>query len=259
MLLNSKKYMNRKTFTIVTVVLFGVVLFWMTNSFSKSNKTNDNLKQIITSSNPVKLISSQEFASIAKEKDTFIVDVHTPEQTHIPGTDDFIPYDKIADNIDKLPSDKSTPILVYCRSGGMSAQASREIADLGYSNVYDLDSGTNAYKESNVSVSLLPTTHDLGTVVYGDVATTTFTLTNYAPLPLKITKISTSCGCTKASTEKEELEAYENTTVNVSFDPAVHKDDTDLGDLTRSIYIETDNPNFTNLESRITATVIKNN
>jgi len=75
--------------------------------------------------------------------------------------------------------------------------------------------------------------------------------------PLKITRVSTSCGCTKASVEKEELGAYESTTVNVSFDPAVHKDDTDLGDLTRTIYIGTDNPNYQNLESKFTATVVK--
>jgi len=72
-------------------------------------------------------------------------------------------------------------------------------------------------------------------------------------------RISTSCGCTKASAEKEELGAYESTTINVSFDPAVHKNDTDLGELIRTIYIETDNANFPNLESTITATVIKNN
>jgi rhodanese-related sulfurtransferase len=207
----------------------------------------------------VGLVSPQEFAKLAKDKDAFVIDVHIPEQTHIPETDAFIPYDQIQENLAKLPKDTSTPILVYCRSGSMSAQASKEITELGYNNVYDLDGGTSAYKESNISVSLTPEINTLGTVVYGDVATTMFALTNYTPLPLKITRVSTSCGCTKASVKKEELEAYESTTVNVSFDPAVHKDDTDLGDLTRTIYIETDNPNFPNLESMITATVVKNN
>jgi hypothetical protein len=55
------------------------------------------------------------------------------------------------------------------------------------------------------------------------------------------------------------LGAYESTTVNVSFDPAVHKDDTDLGELTRTIYVETDNPNYSDLETIITANVIKKN
>jgi rhodanese-related sulfurtransferase len=207
----------------------------------------------------VKLISPSEFAERARDENAFVVDVHTPEQTHIPGTDAVIPFDQIQTNTDKLPTDKSTPILVYCRSGSMSATAAEEIASLGFTNVYDLAGGTNAYKESNAIVSLTPDTKTLGTVVYGEVATTEFTLTNYTPLPLKVTRVSTSCGCTKASVEKEELAAYESTTVNVSFDPAVHKDDTDLGDLTRSIYIETDNPNFPNFESNITARVIESN
>lgn len=214
-------------------------------------------KKPVVKNNVVKLISPQEFTTLAKNKNAFIIDVHTPEQVHILGTDAVIPFDKIEENKDKLPTDKSTPILVYCRSGSMSTEASAEITALGYTNVYDLEGGTNAYKESNVSVFLSPESKSLGTVVYGDVVTTTYTLTNYTPLPIKITRVSTSCGCTKANVDKKELGAYESTIVNVTFDPAVHKDETDLGDLTRTIYISTDNPNFSDLESTFTATVIK--
>ncbi|PIY80334.1 MAG: hypothetical protein COY80_03425 [Candidatus Pacebacteria bacterium CG_4_10_14_0_8_um_filter_42_14] len=257
---NKGKYMD-KTKLILSIlaatILAGWGVRWVMNRSGNSLTKLTSLTSQNKQDSRVNLVSPQEFASLAKEKNAFIVDVHTPEQTHIPGTNAVIPYDKIATNIYQLPADKSTPILVYCRSGSMSGKASAEIAALGYSNVYDLDGGANAYKESNVSVSLSPATHPLGTVVYGDVATTTFTLTNYSPLPLKITRVSTSCGCTKAEVEKDELAGYESTTVNVSFDPAVHKDDTDLGDLSRTIYIETDNPNFPNLESTITATVIK--
>jgi len=249
--------MNQKIIIITIIIALGAGLFWITNRQSVQNKTTGTA--ILAKNNAVKLVSPQEFATLAKDKNAFLVDVHTPEQTHIPDTDAVIPFDQIEDNKDKLPTDKSTPILVYCRSGSMSAKASAEITALGYTTVYDLEGGTNAYKESNVSVSITPDTKALGTVVYGDVATTTFTLTNYTPLPLKIIRVSTSCGCTKASVEREALGAYESTIVNVSFDPAVHKDDTDLGDLSRTIYIETDNPNFTDLESMITATVIKKN
>jgi len=239
--------MNQKNIIITTLIVAGLGLVWFMSNPSAQNNSM------------IKLISPSEFAERVREKNAFVVDVHTPEQTHIPGTDAVIPFDRIQANKDKLPTDKSVPIFVYCRSGSMSATAAEEIAALGFTNVYDLAGGTNAYKESNVMVSLSPETKTLGTVVYGDVATTEFTLTNYTPLPLKVTRVSTSCGCTKASVEKEELAAYESTTVNVSFDPAVHKDDTDLGDLTRSIYIETDNPNFPNFESNITARVIENN
>ncbi len=72
-----------------------------------------------------------------------------------------------------------------------------------------------------------------------------------------VTRVSTSCGCTSAEVEKNSLAPYESTKVKVSFDPAVHKDDTDLGKLTRTIYIETDNINYPSLEVTITANVIK--
>ena len=45
--------------------------------------------------------------------------------------------------------------------------------------------------------------------------------------------------------------------MTVSFDPAVHKDDSDLGEVTKTIFIETDNINFSKLEAQITAKVIK--
>jgi len=246
-----KLHTNQKLIILAILIVLGIV------GYINRPTNNSTGTVVVTEGNTIKLIPPQEFAELAKNENTFVLDVHTPEQTHIPGTDAFIPYDRISENKDKLPTDKTIPILVYCRSGSMSADAAKQLALLGYTRIYDLIGGTNAYKESNVSVSLTPEKIALGTVVYGEVATTTFTLTNYAPLPLKITRVSTSCSCTKASVEKQELGGYESTIVNVSFDPAIHKDDTDLGDLSRMIYIETDSPNYPKLESTITATVVK--
>lgn len=147
--------MNRKLIIIVTLVLIGLIGYiWLVNKPINNNPIDTT---VITESNAIKLISPQEFADLAKNKNTFILDVHTPEQTHIPGTDAFIPYDQIRENIDKLPTDKTTPILIYCRSGSMSESVAKQLASLGYTNIYDLDGGANAYKESNVSVSLPPT------------------------------------------------------------------------------------------------------
>ena len=54
-----------------------------------------------------------------------------------------------------------------------------------------------------------------------------------------------------------KLDPYASTEIDVTFDPAVHKDDTDLGELTRTIYIETDNLNFPKVTAEIKAIVIK--
>lgn len=203
------------------------------------------------------LVTPQEAKALISEKKVFLLDVHTPEQAHIPRTDAFIPYDQIEKNLNKLPIDKNTPILVYCRSGSMSKIASGELAKLGYQMVYDLDGGLNAYREVATNVEIVPDSRDLGQVIYGDVAKTSFTLTNFTPSPLTITRVSTSCGCTKAKAQTEKLEPYASTQIDVTFDPAVHKDDTDIGELTRTIFIETDNPNFPKVTSEIKALVIK--
>lgn len=243
--------MNKKILITIGLLAFTFGAYRFISNQPKESTEINNV-------NSVKLVSPIEFGNLISNIDIFLLDVHTPEQTHIPGTDAFIPFDRIQNNLSKLPSDKSTPVLVYCRSGSMSAQASQEIAALGYTSVYDLDGGTDAYKESHASVSLTPETQSLGDVEYGEISTTSFTLTNYSPLPLKITRVSTSCGCTKATANQIEIDGYSSTTIDVTFDPAVHKDDTDIGQLTRTIYVETDNPNFPDFEVNITANVIKN-
>lgn len=245
--------MKNKTPLIIGLII--VIVAFVTYNTLGPDKNIPAQENVV--SEGVQLVNPTQFSDLVKKGDGFLVDVHIPKQTHIPGTNAFIPYNDIATSAGQLPEDKSTPILVYCRSGSMSKTASQEIAELGYTNVYDLEGGINAYKEQNNEVVITPNNQDLGTVTYGDVPTTTFTLTNFTPLPVKITRVSTSCGCTSAEVVEKELGAYESTTVNVSFDPAVHKDDADLGELTRTIYVDTDNPNFPKLTSTITANVIK--
>lgn len=90
-------------------------------------------------------ITATELKTAMKNKDFFLMDVHIPEQEHIPGTDAFIPYNKIKENVDKLPNDRNTKIIVYCRSGPMGDDASTALFNLGYKNVYNLVGGIKAW------------------------------------------------------------------------------------------------------------------
>ena len=91
------------------------------------------------------LLRPAELKNMQKNKDFFLLDVHVPEQPHIPGTDAFIDYRKIRQNSRQLPSEKGTRIVVYCQGGGMSHTAARDLLELGYTHVYDLAGGTLAY------------------------------------------------------------------------------------------------------------------
>ena len=75
-----------------------------------------------------------------EEKSGYIIlDVRTPEEfadKHIPGAIN-IPNETIGtQKIPQLP-DKEQLILVYCRSGNRSKQASEKLVALGYTNIVE--------------------------------------------------------------------------------------------------------------------------
>ena len=86
------------------------------------------------------------------QKNFFLVNVHIPYEGEIKDTDAFIAYDSIADNVDKLPPDKNAKIVVYCRSGGMSAIAARELIRLGFTQVSDLAGGMIDWEKSGYKI-----------------------------------------------------------------------------------------------------------
>ncbi|HGY56142.1 MAG TPA: rhodanese-like domain-containing protein [Caldithrix abyssi] len=98
-------------------------------------------------SSPIKM-SAQELKQQLNQKDFLLVNVHIPYAGDIPQTDLSIPFDKIEQNLDKLPDDKNAKIVVYCRGGGMSAKASKELVKLGFTNVYDLEGGIRAWTKA---------------------------------------------------------------------------------------------------------------
>ncbi len=91
-------------------------------------------------------ITAEAFRDMLSRKDFFLLDVHIPEQNHIPGTDAFIDFRRIKENAHRLPDDKDAKIVVYCLSGGMSRKAAYDLMEMGYTRVFDLLGGTLAYR-----------------------------------------------------------------------------------------------------------------
>ena len=100
----------------------------------------------------VKMISAAELNQIMQNEDIFLVDVHTPEQQHIKGTDLFIPYNEIAKYQDKLPKDKNTAIYLYCEGRPMGNAAARSLYELGYRNLTNLEGGAKAWKKAGLDL-----------------------------------------------------------------------------------------------------------
>lgn len=91
-------------------------------------------------------ILPKELEPMLAQKDFFFVNVHVPFEGDIPDTDASIAFDEVGDRLDEFPPEKDAKIVVYCRSGSMSAIAAQALVHAGYTNVYNLDGGFRAWQ-----------------------------------------------------------------------------------------------------------------
>ena len=103
--------------------------------------------------NSCRQVSTADAITMMEEETGYIIlDVRTPEEfadKHIPGAIN-IPNETIGTGeIPELP-DKNQLILVYCRSGNRSVQASEKLAALGYTNIVEFG-GINDWPGQTVS------------------------------------------------------------------------------------------------------------
>ena len=91
-----------------------------------------------------RVITASQLAEMLPAKSFTMVNVHTPDVVNIPQTDLNIPFDQMAKNLSKLPR-PDAPIVIYCRSGKMSREATLTLTKLGYTNVTDVEGGFQAW------------------------------------------------------------------------------------------------------------------
>ena len=93
-------------------------------------------------------ISQDEAMKMMQEQtDCLIVDVRRPDEFaegHIAGAVN-VPNETIEDEAPEALPDKEQTLLVYCRSGNRSKEASQKLADMGYTNVYEFG-GINTWE-----------------------------------------------------------------------------------------------------------------
>lgn len=104
----------------------------------------------------VKNVTVEEAKKLVETEDVFILDVRTPSEfnsSHIEGAtlipvtnsgeSNLSPDQLLEARIDEVPKNKK--ILVYCRSGHRSTSASQILINSGYSQVYNMEGGINAW------------------------------------------------------------------------------------------------------------------
>lgn len=112
------------------LITAAVCCITLTGCFAGSASTSAAYKQI-SQSEAVEMMQSTDACKI--------IDVRTAQEYtegHIPDAVN-IPNESIDENVAKILPEKDETLLIYCRSGNRSKQASQKLAELGYTNVYE--------------------------------------------------------------------------------------------------------------------------
>lgn len=127
---------------IISILLLTFLFTSCTGEQNSSNTTQNTNTSANTdyTLKTYRQITMNEAASIMKsEKDYIILDVRRPDEFsegHIPNAIN-VPNEIIGTSeISELPN-KNQLILVYCRSGRRSKEASQKLVDLGYTNIVE--------------------------------------------------------------------------------------------------------------------------
>lgn len=134
----------RSILLLVSVVLFSC-------QSPSDNKTSDNNAVVTIASGEIKLLNSMEFNEAVMNKDVVLIDVRTPSEFtegHLENSInmDFNEMNTFSQQISEL--DKSTPVYLYCRSGGRSGRASVYMKEQGFLLIHDLDGGISSWNNS---------------------------------------------------------------------------------------------------------------
>ena len=110
--------MRKRSFALILALV--LLLTACAQAASYEQITQEEAKQIMDTTNGYILLDTRT----REEYD----------QSHIPGAL-LIPHTEIAQRAEEELPDKDQVILVYCRSGNRSKQASEVLVELGYTNV----------------------------------------------------------------------------------------------------------------------------
>ncbi len=100
-------------------------------------------------------LSVSELQQMLKKKDFLLVNVYVPFEGNLPQTDLSIPYNQIDQHPDELP-DKDARIVLYCRSGSVSAIAAKRLVEIGFTHIYTLQGGFDAWKQAGLPMEEQP-------------------------------------------------------------------------------------------------------
>ena len=130
--------MNKTTIIILVILVIWFLIFLGVKAFA--NGTSEAVSTTGEEKVSYRKISAQKAKEMIDSGQSLIIlDVRTPGEfagSHVPDAIN-IANETIGNERPSTLPDLDATILVYCRSGSRSAQASKKLIKLGYTEVYD--------------------------------------------------------------------------------------------------------------------------
>ena len=139
------------TFLVILIFIFSLMsleLIIPTTSPIAEDKAPEKQEITVEGGGKYTNVNPVGLAMMLKNKDFLLINVHIPYEGEIEKTDLFIPYNEIEQNMDKLPSNKETKIVLYCKTDRMSIIAAYTLVKLGFNNVWNLKGGMTAWRQA---------------------------------------------------------------------------------------------------------------
>ncbi|CAM1345640.1 rhodanese-like domain-containing protein [Tenacibaculum amylolyticum] len=95
----------------------------------------------------IQTLSLNEFEKAIQIENVQLIDVRTPEEYADGHIENAAVINYFGDDFKEKAQqlDKNKPVYLYCKSGKRSAKASKVLGELGFTKIYDLQGGYNAW------------------------------------------------------------------------------------------------------------------
>ncbi len=113
-------------------------------------------EKVQTAYGAFRTVKPEQLKAMLADKDFMLVNVNVPYQGEIEKTNAFVPYDLIDRRIKQYALDQNTKIVLYSQTGEQSRYAAEKLVRLGYSNVWMLSGGMEAWQQAGYPLKSAP-------------------------------------------------------------------------------------------------------
>jgi len=139
---------------ILTIALMGAALLTACSSSTPAAAPPVGVSVTVDGLGAYTNITPVELNTMLQSKDFIFVNTHIPYEGEIEQTDSFIAFEENGpQRVSEYTADESAKIVLYCRSGRMSAIVAEELVKAGYAQVWNLDGGMIAWEKAGYKLA----------------------------------------------------------------------------------------------------------